>query len=84
MLPRARRALLVLLAIGVVCSGGRAAAEGEGKRFSVHPSIKVTTVAEDNIRLESDDRDSDIGANARSDGLVDEETVLRNDEIKVV
>ena len=59
--PSACRAFVAVLAVGVAFGGGRAFAEGEGKRFSVHPSIKVTTVADDNVRLQDGDRDSDIG-----------------------
>jgi hypothetical protein len=56
-----------ILGAGAAClallllAGGAARAEGERGRFSWHPSLRVTGVADDNVRFQDSNRDGALG-----------------------
>jgi hypothetical protein len=61
-----RLAAALLLLVGFAAgaeseSGGGFGSETDRNRFSFHPSIRVTTAADSNVRLREDDSEGDIG-----------------------
>ena len=52
--------VLLLAAYGARAESG-SGSESERSRFSFHPSIRITAVADSNVRLQKDDSDGDLG-----------------------
>lgn len=58
---RAGRLLDALLAVALLLAAGVAHAEGDRGVLTWHPSLRVTGVADDNVRFSGGDRDGSVG-----------------------
>lgn len=56
------RRIAAALAATLLLVPGDAGAEGEGRRFSIHPSVRVVGVYDDNLFFDDEDPDSGYGA----------------------
>ncbi len=58
---RALRPVGALVAALATLAPAPAVAEGEGRKFTIRPSLRVATVLDDNVFLTDDDREKDAG-----------------------